>query len=182
MIETSAFEIAAELNLVFALLLLFLPLGARRYRPVSCAFGEFVATVSFVSNPAITVEALALAAPGFSSVRHLVFLALAVVGSGLVLAGWAGLYRDVDPSLSPGAGLIEGGVYGMMRHPQYTGLAAVSLGMLAGRPSLPAAALWVLLVALLARLGRSEDRELEGRFGDRWRAYRDRVGFWGRRL
>jgi protein-S-isoprenylcysteine O-methyltransferase Ste14 len=72
-------------------------------------------------------------------------------------------------------GLVTGGIYGKVRHPQYAGLALVILGALIQWPTLLTLAMAPVLLASYVRLARREERDLEARFGKAYRTYRGRV-------
>ena len=67
------------------------------------------------------------------------------------------------------------GVYARMRHPQYTGLFLITIGMLVQWPTLITALTWPLLILVYYRLARREEREVEAQFGDAYRRYKTEV-------
>lgn len=58
-----------------------------------------------------------------------------------------------------------------MRHPQYDGFLLVMIGFLLQWPTIPTLVMFPVLVVVYARLARSEEREAEQRFGEKWREY-----------
>jgi protein-S-isoprenylcysteine O-methyltransferase Ste14 len=108
-------------------------------------------------------------------------LPLLLVGAGLLAAGLEGFRRartEVLP-FRPTTALVTGGPYRLSRNPMYVALLAVYL----------AAALWfdvawALVLAPLVVLAvdrlviAREERYLEAKFGDAYRAYRARVRRW----
>jgi protein-S-isoprenylcysteine O-methyltransferase Ste14 len=71
--------------------------------------------------------------------------------------------------------MFTGGLYSRVRHPRYTGMfcAVVGAALLAGTPCLWAVlAVWWMLALVVIHL---EERELTGRFGPAYVAYRKRV-------
>lgn len=71
--------------------------------------------------------------------------------------------------------LLTEGIYGRIRHPRYV---EFTLGILAWGCLINYLGAWIIIVAsigLLWPITRFEDRELESRFGDRWREYASRV-------
>jgi methanethiol S-methyltransferase len=66
-------------------------------------------------------------------------------------------------------------VYARMRHPQYTGLFLITIGMLVQWPTLITALTWPLLILVYYRLARREEREVEAQFGDAYRRYKTEV-------
>ena len=117
-------------------------------------------------------------------VQALLFLAVAVtaflqgvgpalfgslwVGLGLVLVGSAGVIasgRDLGGSLTPSpvpneAGLAAGGVYRFARHPMYTALVVICLGVAVGSGALLCYLAVVALAVFFAFKARMEERYL----------------------
>jgi protein-S-isoprenylcysteine O-methyltransferase Ste14 len=99
--------------------------------------------------------------------------------AGVLLGVWAVLaMRIPDVSILPevraGAQLVTRGPYSVIRHPMYSALLLVGLGLVLDAPSLLRWLLWlVLLVDLLFKLN-YEERLLAGRFSD-YQAYQQRT-------
>ena len=100
---------------------------------------------------------------------------LMLVGGLVILAGtvvlgvaWKRVYR------AQGA-LVTAGPYAVVRHPQYSALFLVILGALVQWPTILTVFMAPVLVVAYVRLAWREERELEARFGDVYRAYRRRV-------
>lgn len=93
------------------------------------------------------------------------------IGAVLIIEGWRMIHREV----SRRGGLVTEGIYSVMRHPQYLGLMFFTLGWLIHWPTIIGAAMWPLLALLYYRLARIEDRDLEERFGEEYRRYREAV-------
>lgn len=74
--------------------------------------------------------------------------------------------------------LVTSGVYAYMRHPLYCSNSLVIFGVVLLHLGLaPAALLWILVGSLFElALARIEDRFLESRFGEEWRAWASRTG------
>jgi protein-S-isoprenylcysteine O-methyltransferase Ste14 len=111
-----------------------------------------------------------------------------VVGTVLVVSGFAmiglGARRflaagtNIPPNL-PTTALVMDGIYGRTRNPLYLGSTLIYLGLSTAAGSLWAIMLvmpllWVISVGVIAR----EERYLERKFGDAYRAYKARVGRW----
>lgn len=83
------------------------------------------------------------------------------------------------PTSRPSTALVTDGLYRFSRNPIYLGLTLVYLGLAVGMASL---AVLLLLPPLLAvmQIGviQREERYLEARFGEAYRAYRQRVRRW----
>lgn len=107
---------------------------------------------------------------------HYLYLAMIVSGGALVVAGWARIHREYWSKDEGEGSLVTTGLYRFIRHPQYTGFLMISLGALFEWATIPLLILWPVLVVLYVRLARREEREMEERFGDAWRAHADRTG------
>lgn len=91
-----------------------------------------------------------------------------VTGVGLLAVGWATVHRERG-------GLVIGGIYRLLRHPQYLGLILVVLGFNIQWPTLPTLLMGPALIVMYVRLARREDEELTTRFGETFRAYAART-------
>lgn len=67
--------------------------------------------------------------------------------------------------------VIRKGIYGRIRHPQYTGEILLYLGLLLLRTSLAALVVWIIIIVFLHYLMRYEEKLLVKRFGDEYRQY-----------
>ena len=73
------------------------------------------------------------------------------------------------------------GPYARLRHPQYVAFVLILLGFLAQWPTLLTLLMFPVLVFMYGRLARSEESEMEARFGDEYRAYASHTPrFWPR--
>jgi protein-S-isoprenylcysteine O-methyltransferase Ste14 len=126
--------------------------------------------------------AFALDRLGWLPLRWGVFAVMAVstvfiaTGLGLLMAGWATVYRGRG-------GLVTGGIYRWLRHPQYLGLILIVVAFTLMWPTLPTLVMAPVLVVMYVRLARREDRELATRFGWGFAAYAARTPAfrpWGR--
>ncbi|MEA3246894.1 MAG: isoprenylcysteine carboxylmethyltransferase family protein, partial [Gemmatimonadota bacterium] len=97
--------------------------------------------------------------------------ALAFTGIGIFIQGWRELYRARQEGR-----MATTGLYALVRHPQYTGLFLGLFGEgIVHWPTIFSVGLFPVIVAAYALLARSEERRVLARFGDEYRAYRDRV-------
>lgn len=71
--------------------------------------------------------------------------------------------------------LASTGPYARVRHPQYGGLLLIMTGFLVQWPTIPALAMFPVLVLVYLRLARNEEREVAGRLRDAWAAYAART-------
>ncbi|MBI2161354.1 MAG: isoprenylcysteine carboxylmethyltransferase family protein [Candidatus Rokubacteria bacterium] len=110
-----------------------------------------------------------------SVIIHLISNGLMVGGLLLMGVGWRRIHAARGE-------LVTDGLYAWMRHPQYTGLYLISVGMLVQWPTIVTVATWPALLLIYSRLARREEREAEAQFGDVYRAYRARVPMFVPRL
>ena len=107
---------------------------------------------------------------------------LLFAGFGIFMQGW----RQVHRARKEGR-LVTDGLYGLVRHPQYTGLFIAIFGEgIVHWPTVFSVALFPVIVLAYYLLARSEERKVEAEFGDEYREYRKRVpmfiprwGQWG---
>jgi protein-S-isoprenylcysteine O-methyltransferase Ste14 len=97
---------------------------------------------------------------------------LIVAGIALFLAGalplyWAKLRHR---------GVVTGGLYAVIRHPQYGGLALLGLGTLLLWPRFLALITYVIMLFLYAALARWEEERCLAQFGDSYQQYQARTG------
>ena len=71
----------------------------------------------------------------------------------------------------PATALVTEGPYRYVRHPQYTGLFLIIIGLLIQWPTLITALMSPVLFYVYYRLAKREEAEIEGQFGDRYRKY-----------
>jgi len=86
---------------------------------------------------------------------------------GLVLMGlgWWQVHR------ARGA-MVTTGLYGLVRHPQYTALLGIMVGALIQWPTLPTILMAPVLLVAYVRLARREEAEMGAAFGPAYEAYR----------
>lgn len=97
--------------------------------------------------------------------------ALLFVGIGIFIQGWRELYRARQQNR-----LATDGLYGLVRHPQYTGLFIGLFGEgVVHWPTLFSVALFPVIVLAYTLLARREEKQVLAQFGDEYLAYRRRV-------
>lgn len=96
---------------------------------------------------------------------------LAFIGIALFAEGWRELYRAKQEQR-----LATDGLYGVVRHPQYTGLFIGLFGEgVVHWPTIFSVALFPLIVIAYTLLAYREERQMMDQFGDQYRAYQRRV-------
>ena len=71
--------------------------------------------------------------------------------------------------------LATTGLYARMRHPQYVAFVLIMFGFLLQWPTLLTLLMFPVLVAVYARLARSEEKDMKSQFGDEYQRYLERV-------
>ena len=111
---------------------------------------------------------------GYGPVGALIEMVLgyALVFSGvlLLIRGWRQVYRA-----SREGRLATDGLYGVVRHPQYTGIMLAVVGQLVHWPTIPTLVLSPVIALIYVRLARKEEQRLVEQFGDEYATYRRRV-------
>ncbi len=91
-----------------------------------------------------------------------------IAGALMVAVGWWQVHGAKGE-------LAIDGLYGLVRHPQYSGILLITTGMLVQWATLPTLLMWPVLAVLYYRLAKEEEREMERRFGEHYRKYKRRV-------
>lgn len=111
-----------------------------------------------------------------AAVAILVTFGLLVIVAGIFRFGQAG--TDPKPWKTSTA-LVVKGIYRYTRNPMYLGMALAYLGLALGLASVAALVLFPLLIAAIqTQVIAREERYLEARFGEAYRAYRKAVRRW----
>lgn len=96
---------------------------------------------------------------------------LLFVGFGIFLQGWRELYKAHQEKR-----LATGGLYSLVRHPQYTGLFIALLGEgVIHWPTLFSVGLFPIIVFAYYRLARKEEQKTIEKFGEEYLEYKQRV-------
>src|SRR5216684_3887586 len=96
-----------------------------------------------------------------------------VVGVGLMwlIDGWGEEYRAKTKG-----GIATRGPYALMRHPQYTGIFLALFGEgVVHWPTLFSLTTYPIIVIAYSLLARKEEQQMMKKFGDKYRAYQQRV-------
>jgi protein-S-isoprenylcysteine O-methyltransferase Ste14 len=101
---------------------------------------------------------------------------LMLIGAGLIMVGWREIYRRYWRKEQGQGQLVTNGIYGLIRHPQYTGFMLITLGMLLDWATLPLLLMWPILCIIYYRLARREERDMAQEFGEQYRLYQQRTG------
>ncbi len=73
-------------------------------------------------------------------------------------------------------GPVTNGLYAFVRHPQYLGLIVSGLGLFLFWPRFFILVMYVTMVFIYYHLARHEERDMEGRYGEKYLAYKRKTG------
>ena len=97
---------------------------------------------------------------------HLLSTVFIFGGFILLSAAWKVLYQAQRKH-----GLATTGPYAKVRHPQYDAFILIMFGFLLQWPTILTLLMFPVLVWMYVRLARTEERDAEAEFGERWREY-----------
>lgn len=99
---------------------------------------------------------------------HVISNGLIIAGFFIMAAGWKRVHAAKGE-------LVTEGVYGHVRHPQYSGLFVVTIGLLIQWPTIITVLMWPVLIAAYYKLAKREEGDMEKEFGDAYKKYKERV-------
>lgn len=99
---------------------------------------------------------------------HVISNAFMIAGFFIMGSGWRRIH-------SAKGGIVIDGVYAYVRHPQYSGLFLVTLGLLIQWPTMITVIMWPVLIVAYYKLARKEEGEIEREFGDAYKKYKENV-------
>ena len=97
---------------------------------------------------------------------HMLSVMFILGGFWLLAAAWKVLYQAQRRN-----GLATTGPYARIRHPQYGAFILIMFGFLLQWPTILTLLMFPVLVWMYVRLARTEERDAEAYFGERWREY-----------
>ncbi|MBI5286081.1 MAG: isoprenylcysteine carboxylmethyltransferase family protein [Deltaproteobacteria bacterium] len=98
-----------------------------------------------------------------------------IISNGLTIIGFAIMWKGWKLIHGAKGGLVKEGPYAYVRHPQYSGLFLIMIGMLIQWPTIITALMFPVLVFVYYRLSKKEEEEMIKQFGDEYRQYMERV-------
>lgn len=101
---------------------------------------------------------------------------LSLTGIALVVMGWRVVYKRYWSQEEGKGELVTDGIYGYIRHPQYTGFLMITLGMLFDWATLPMLIMWPIMAVLYYRLARKEEGDMEEEFRQQYLEYKRTTG------
>lgn len=107
---------------------------------------------------------------GGAMIEMLLGGAFVVLGAVLLFTGWGVVYRARREGRFAGEGL-----YGVIRHPQYTGIMLAVFGQIVHWPTIITLVLFPIIVLVYVRLARKEEKDMFERFGTAYQEYMRQV-------
>jgi protein-S-isoprenylcysteine O-methyltransferase Ste14 len=95
----------------------------------------------------------------------------AVAALFLILNGWYNIYKKYWSKETGKGSLVKKGVYRYIRHPQYTGLLLLSLGMMVEWATMPMLILYPVMAGMYVRLAKREENDMLAEFGHEYEEY-----------
>ena len=98
-----------------------------------------------------------------------------IISNGLIIAGFwimSVSWRRIHAAKGE---LVMEGPYRYVRHPQYSGLFLIIIGLLIQWPTIITVLMSPVLFYVYYRLARREETEVEAQFGERYQQYRKRT-------
>lgn len=96
---------------------------------------------------------------------------LAIIAVILIMNGWWNIYKKYWSKETGTGTLVKTGIYKYIRHPQYTGLLLLSLGMLIEWATITMLLLYPIMIFMYVRLAKKEEEDMINEFGDEYREY-----------
>jgi protein-S-isoprenylcysteine O-methyltransferase Ste14 len=177
----------------FFILSFLTPLRKREWRSMGATLAFFIALFTEMYGFPLTIYILTgilgskypLLNPFSHSSGHLwlvlfgggqtMMTAIHLISNGLVLIGFAVMWKGWSLIHAAKGKLVTGGLYEWVRHPQYSGLFLIMIGMLIQWPTIITAFMFPVLLFVYYRLSKREEGEMIELFGEEYRKYMDRA-------
>jgi len=98
-----------------------------------------------------------------------------IISNGLVVIGFTIMWKGWKLIHGAKGGLVTDGPYAYVRHPQYSGLFIVMIGMLIQWPTIITALMFPVLVFAYYRLSKREESDMVNMFGDEYKRYIEKI-------
>lgn len=105
--------------------------------------------------------------PVMMTIIHLISNGLVIIGFAIMWKGWKLIHGAKGR-------LVTEGPYVYVRHPQYSGLFIVMIGMLIQWPTIITALMFPVLLYVYYRLSKREESEMMELFGDEYKRYMEK--------
>jgi len=104
-----------------------------------------------------------------------IMVVIHIISDGLVIIGFSIMWKGWKLIHAAKGGLVIEGPYAYVRHPQYSGLFIIMIGMLIQWPTIITALMFPILVFVYYSLSKREEGEMIKIFGDEYRRYLDKT-------
>lgn len=98
-----------------------------------------------------------------------------IISNGLVIIGFVIMWKGWKLIHGAKGELVTGGPYANVRHPQYSGLFIIMIGMLIQWPTIITAVMFPVLFYVYYRLSKREESEMIITFGDEYKRYMEKT-------
>ena len=98
-----------------------------------------------------------------------------IISNGLVIVAFFIMSSAWQRIHAAKGGLVTDGPYRYVRHPQYSGLFLIMIGLLIQWPTIITVLMSPVLFYMYYRLSRQEEADVEKEFGDLYRRYKEKT-------
>jgi len=178
---------------IFFILSFLTPLKKREWRSMGVTIAFFVALFTEMYGFPLTIYLLTgilgSRYPALNPFSHasghlwLTFLgggavmmtAIHIISNGLTIVGFVIMWKGWKLIHGAKGSLVTDGPYAYVRHPQYSGLFLIMIGMLIQWPTIITALMFPVLAFIYYRLSKSEEGEMIKTFGEEYKLYMETV-------
>jgi protein-S-isoprenylcysteine O-methyltransferase Ste14 len=100
-------------------------------------------------------------------------IVLVCLGFLMILMGWYTIYHGYWKKVKGSGNICSRGIYRWIRHPQYTGLMLIALGMLMGWATLPNLIIFPFIIYMYVRLAKREEADMIKEFNEEYIIYKN---------
>lgn len=98
-------------------------------------------------------------------------IALTVIALILIVLGWRDVYHGYWKKTKGAGKVIKTGVYKYIRHPQYTGVLLIAIGLILNWATLTTLLMFPAIVWMYIRLAKKEEQDMISEFGEEYINY-----------
>jgi len=98
-----------------------------------------------------------------------------IISNGLVLVGFFIMWQGWKLIHGASEELVTEGPYKYVRHPQYSGLFLIMIGMLIQWPTIITGLMFPVMIFVYYKLSKREEADMIGNFGERYRRYMEKT-------
>ena len=112
----------------------------------------------------------------FGSVGYLgmyINIVLALIALIIIISGWKNIHKNKWSKAEGQGKVVKTGIYKYIRHPQYTGLLLLSLGMLIEWATLSLILMYPIMIFMYYKLSKREEQDMIDTYGQEYINYMD---------